>query len=313
MSRTSARVAIAFFLGAVLLVLSACSTTRVLSESGEIMAGMSKQELRDALLWKVSVSRDPFITARCGRRYFPEQEIEIIYATEDRSRRTDRKRTYFVFTGVSVPSGCKTLDDTDRGDGELSQWFYSTEEFNQFVAPLEANQKQKRIAEEQRKKAEQISLQKKKNAQEKKKRAQKAAAAKKKKAQRAAVCATGRQPDDEETFMRKLGDYALSYDREKNEIRKSRIFNEARAFDKQFFNASGRSIENWIARVGSIDTIKGGERASLVLNVVFPRQGGGIIAEQVLFAQQIVTEFNAYGSYYRGGNRSRHTNLQRTR
>ena len=53
--------------------------------------------------------------------------------------------------------------------------------------------------------------------------------------------------------------------------------------------------------MGSIDTVKGGERASLVLNVVFPRQGGGMIAEQVLFAQQIETGFTMYGSYYTGG------------
>ena len=216
MSRTSARIAsvflVAVFLATGCANLDPSNTVRRGIDSGEVdvAVGMSKEVLLLALKSRVYIGLHPLIVdgGECGQRYFPEEKIEILYPLSHRLNE-GLEITYFVFTGVSQPRKC-TRRAEDLGDGELSQWFHTKEEFNQFVAPLEANQEQNRIAEEQKKEAQEKRKRAEKAAAEKRERARKTAAEEKSRAQRAAACATGRQPRDQEKFMRKLGDYALS-------------------------------------------------------------------------------------------------------
>jgi hypothetical protein len=104
----------------------------------------------------------------------------------------------------------------------------------------------------------------------------------KKRQERRDACRLGLQADQRE-FVRALGNMAIRYDKEVNEIRKSGIYNEAREYSENFFNVRGRTIKNWGAKLFDLRTSKGGHRASVHLSINFPTQGGGLFLEKVHF------------------------------
>ena len=89
--------------------LAACTTGSQIIGSGDVRVGMSKSELRSALLMTYP-SEDPFLNTGISKMFYKENK-EIIYG----SART----VFYVFRNVtkSIKQG--------YGNGYLEKWFYS--------------------------------------------------------------------------------------------------------------------------------------------------------------------------------------------
>ncbi len=79
-------------------------------------------------------------------------------------------------------------------------------------------------------------------------------------------------------LMSKLKALSDAYDEAPNDIKKSAVFSEARAFDKQFFKKTRNVVTDWKGTIRSMRTEKGGGGLSLSVRVV----GDGI---RLTFAQ----------------------------
>ena len=105
--------------------LAACSTGSQIIGSGDVRVGMSKSELRSALLMTYP-SEDPFLDTGISKMFYKENK-EIIYG----SART----VFYVFRNVTKPVKCGWI--CDYGNGYLEKWFYSYYDAKEYITKKE--------------------------------------------------------------------------------------------------------------------------------------------------------------------------------
>lgn len=103
------------------LCLGACTSTQVLLSSGKVYEGMSKSNLRSALL-NTSMSEDPFLSG-CYRKYFKKDNVEILSSKSH--------VVYFVFEDVPSPSGNRC---NATGGGRLAFWADNYSDIQTFIS-----------------------------------------------------------------------------------------------------------------------------------------------------------------------------------
>ena len=100
-------------------LMTGCTTAGDVASSGGLRVGMSKSEVRNALLY-TTLAEDPFLTG-CRRRYYDDLKLEILAA--------ESETLYLIFAYVSRPTtGCGS-----DGNGALRYWTSSYEEMMRFV------------------------------------------------------------------------------------------------------------------------------------------------------------------------------------
>jgi S1-C subfamily serine protease len=103
----------------VLFFMAACTSSQSVVQSGAIYIGMSKEQLRDELLF-TSYAEDPFLSMDSSR-FLSDIRMEIL-ATPSRT-------FFFVFTNVDYPSQGNNI----YGNGILKNWFPTENQALQFV------------------------------------------------------------------------------------------------------------------------------------------------------------------------------------
>ena len=104
----------------ILLFVASCTTARQEVSSGKIRVGMSKSEVRSALLM-TTLSEDAFIGG-CYRKYHEQIKYEVVAASS--------KSVYFIFNNVTIPTaGCSAT-----GNGSLVKIAYTANEVNRYIS-----------------------------------------------------------------------------------------------------------------------------------------------------------------------------------
>jgi hypothetical protein len=100
-------------------ILTGCTTAGDVASSGGVRVGMTKSEVRSALLY-TTLAEDPFLNG-CRRRYYPDLKLEILAA--------ESETMYFIFEDVyRSTTGCGY-----DGNGALRYWTSSYEQVMRFV------------------------------------------------------------------------------------------------------------------------------------------------------------------------------------
>jgi len=68
-------------------------------------------------------------------------------------------------------------------------------------------------------------------------------------------------------FSDQMAEFKIAYAQAQNEIKKSEIFNQARNYEKNFFESSGNQITNWSGYLTTIGTSKGGNNLRLSVKI----------------------------------------------
>ena len=95
-------------------LISGCTTTAGIVNSGAVRVGMSKGQLRDAFL-PAAAWEDPFYSG--GAQYDSPSQTEIIWA--------DSRTYFFVFSNVTRPKGGVAGSRSSDGNGTLRSWHSS--------------------------------------------------------------------------------------------------------------------------------------------------------------------------------------------
>jgi S1-C subfamily serine protease len=103
----------------ILFLCAACTSSQSVVQSGAVYAGMSKQLLRDKLLYTWG-PEDPFL-GRDSSQFFPDIRMEILA--------TPARTFFFVFTNVDYPS----QGNGSYGNGILTNWFPTQNQALSFV------------------------------------------------------------------------------------------------------------------------------------------------------------------------------------
>lgn len=100
-------------------LMTGCTTAGEVASSGGVRVGMTKSELRSALLY-TTLAEDPFLSG-CRRRHYADLKLEILAA--------ESQTMYFIFENVYRPTtGCGS-----DGNGTLKYWTRSYEQAMKFV------------------------------------------------------------------------------------------------------------------------------------------------------------------------------------
>lgn len=124
------------------LILSGCSSTQQVINSGDLRKGSSKQTVRSAFVM-TGLSNDPFIGG-CFTEYFPSSKTEIIAS--------GAKDIFLVFENVSWPmKGCPKAPST-LGNGTLKTYVATYAQAKKIAKPIKIVKKKTQPKKEKPKK-----------------------------------------------------------------------------------------------------------------------------------------------------------------
>ena len=106
--------------------LVSCATGSQIISSGDILIGMTKQELRNQLFISYP-SEDPFMSGSTSKMFY-KQNKEIISGSS--------QTVFYVFRNVTKPVKAGWVI-TDNGNGQLEKWFYSYIDAKNFIEKKE--------------------------------------------------------------------------------------------------------------------------------------------------------------------------------
>ena len=118
-----------------------------LINDGTIYKGMTKPQFGKATKYGFSTKRDYLSPFHCDnntiREYFKHKRAEIVAGgARGEKRDVDGNRIYFVFKNVtkkSVGGGGTCTRPKYLGNGELTEWFFSLEEAENYVSGISKN------------------------------------------------------------------------------------------------------------------------------------------------------------------------------